>query len=151
MGLWSRKKKACFIHCISFMIEPVVRTTPTVDVVKGYQTILKCSYSTSVQSVTWLKADTSGKNAQRIIATIHFTNGTAEKSGCGYNAGRFDITNNFSLILKEAVMEDDGRHRCEVLDSKTSALRSNHTDLTVIGLYHSFTLYEPVLRQLPTG
>ena len=99
---------------------------------KGNQISLPCNYSQVVHTIDWRKEDDS---IGVPIVMLNVTDGNFERSGLGYNEGRFNISRDYSLILKDVSFQDEGRYICKVLDAETGLYRSNHTDLSIRGTH----------------
>ena len=55
------------------------------------------------------------------------------RCGPGVVEGRFNISDDFSLIINPVKMHDGGRYSCQVSDIASGMTYSNHTDVTVYG------------------
>ena len=60
-----------------------------------------------------------------------------KRSGPGYDAGRYNVTNDFSLLIHDVSVKDEGRYICEVSDFETGRVFRNYTNVTVTGMYYS--------------
>ena len=61
----------------------------------------------------------------------HFNVG--ERVGPGYDEGRFNISEDYSLVIEDVEIEDEGRYFCEASDTKTGRNSLNYSDVTVFG------------------
>ena len=57
-----------------------------------------------------------------------------ERSGPGYDEGRYNMTNDYSLIIHDVSVEDEGRYICEISDFETGQVFRNYTEVTVTGM-----------------
>ena len=60
-----------------------------------------------------------------------------ERSGPGYDRGRYNMTNDYSLIIHDVSVEDEGTYICEVSDFETGRVFRNYTNVTVTGMCYS--------------
>ena len=108
-----------------------VWTLPLVSAEVGSSAELACDYAHDVQTMYWSKQNQSGY-FERIVTLENYLN-NGSRTGLGYETGRFEVTNNFSLVINNVKYEDEGRYLCEVLDVATGHVFGNHTDVTVTG------------------
>ena len=126
-------KTSAQIHFIGFIeaADPVVGTIPSVTLKEGSEAELKCEYERDALAVFW-KYGFDYQTADRVVI-LDLQNQKGEKSGPGYASGRFDITDEFSLVIVEVRVEDEGRYYCEVSDNELGVVFRNHTDVKVGG------------------
>ena len=74
------------------------------------------------------------QTADRVVI-LDLQNQKGVRSGPGYDSGRFNITDEFSLVISEVRVVDEGRYYCEVSDNLLGVVFRNHTDVEV-GAYN---------------
>ena len=108
-------------------------TEPEVVLQKDTRGMLPCRVDPSVDVglVFWssgLTLSTAG-----IVVHMSLLSEKRTKSGTGYEAGLYDIDDEFSLIINNASVEDNGNFFCEISEKGTGALSHNHTNVVVFG------------------
>ena len=115
--------------------EPTVGMEPYVSLQKGATGLLPCKYNDDVSAVTWSKGPAI-IGADLLLVYDTFLQ-TWRTWGPGYDSGLYNVTNEFSLVINTAAIENNDRYFCEVLDVATGRPFSNHTDVTIFGKFRS--------------
>ncbi|XP_071503380.1 uncharacterized protein [Diadema antillarum] len=101
----------------------------SVELVEGKPGVLPCKVSTEeALAVFWTKA---GDLPNVFLTILHLEGSPGHKSGQGYEAGLYDISKNFSLIIKDVRFEDEGLYICDILDDATTAITRRTTNVYV--------------------
>ena len=66
------------------------------------------------------------------------------KAGYGYAEGIYDVEANFSLIINDVMIENDGYYFCEILDVDTGRSFANKTRVEVFGEWDQVLFFEDV-------
>ena len=113
---------------------------PSVALEEGSRAELLCDYQRDAIAVYWKKGNTSSTAVYVIILDLQYNKG--QRSGPGYEEGRFYMTDNYTLIIEEVRVDDEGRYFCEVSDDLLGKIFRNYTDVAVVGtlsfLFHCF-------------
>ena len=96
---------------------------------EGSTAELKCEYERDALAVFW-KYGYDYQTAVHVVI-LDLQNQKGERSGPGYDTGRFNITDEFALVISEVKIEYEGRYYCEVSDNILGAVFRNHTDVAV--------------------
>ena len=110
--------------------EPIVGTAPDIHLEKGTRGTLPCKLERDVAMVSWSRGQ-SPKTADILIMLSLYNEW--RKAGPGYIEGLFDVDTNFSLIIWDVSVEDQGDYFCEVLDLNTGRSFWNSTVVSVFG------------------
>ena len=115
-------------------------TEPEVVLQKDTRGVLPCRVNPSVDVgiVFWTRGQTL--STAQIVVTIGLLSETITKWGAGYEAGLYDIDDDFSLIIKNASLEDNGNFFCEISEKGTGALSHNRTNVVVFGKWDIFDI-----------
>ena len=123
------------IHCIRFISAfatgPYVGTKPQITLQKGTEGVIPCKIEDAVYAVYWSKGSTASTAKTIVMLDNHFNAG--QRVGAGYDEGRFNISEDFSLVIEDVQVADEGRYFCEGSDSKTGRNFLNHSDVSVYG------------------
>ena len=103
-------------------------TLSLLTVERGSSTELPCGYDHEVNTVFWRKENSSAVDAEQ-IATL-YSNGS-RIGHPGFDTRRFDITSNYSLVINDVRLEDEGLYFCQVLDSALDETFGNYTYVKV--------------------
>eukprot|EP00057_Strongylocentrotus_purpuratus_P015729 XP_011670203.1 PREDICTED: uncharacterized protein LOC105441089 [Strongylocentrotus purpuratus] len=129
-------KLLCLLGFLSLLIQgreasivPVVETIPEITVTFGEEGLLKCAYERKSFAVYWRFVSDSSYGDLLVALDQYYQVG--ERSGPGYDEGRFNMTNDFSLLIHDVTVKDEGRYICEVSDFETGVVFRNYTDVTV--------------------
>ena len=108
-------------------------TDPSRVLELGSRASLPCSYPNEISVVIWYKGDVTTTEGKLVFLNVE----NGERSGDGYadGAGRFDLTDDYALIIENVTTEDEGKFICQVSDTSAGATRENYTVVTVIGEY----------------
>ena len=80
---------------------------------RGVQGVLPCQINlTEIFSVFWKKGN-AFSSAEEIITLVIFMN-AGDRNGPGYDAGTFNISNNYSLVIHDVQIANEGRYFCAV-------------------------------------
>ncbi|XP_030851435.1 uncharacterized protein LOC115928430 [Strongylocentrotus purpuratus] len=111
--------------------DTVITTNPQVTLQLRQSTygILQCTVHIKARRVSWKKGITSSANGSFVV--IENNQGVAERSGAGYDDGTYNITQDYSLVIKEVQVHHEGLYVCEVTDDTGLSFR-NHTFANVI-------------------
>ena len=109
-------------------------TDEHVTLENGIRGEVPCRVTRQVDSITWSKGPNFAAS-QRLLV-FQFYNNEWSKLGSGYTEGLYDIEANFSLVINDVKIQDDGFFFfCEILDRDTGQSFANKTELDVIGRY----------------
>eukprot|EP00057_Strongylocentrotus_purpuratus_P006280 XP_011660754.1 PREDICTED: uncharacterized protein LOC105436663 [Strongylocentrotus purpuratus] len=129
-------KLLCLLGLLSLLMQgreasvvPVVKTIRETTVASGEEGLLKCAYERKAYAVYWKFLSDSSSINLLVVLDQHYQVG--ERSGPGYDEGRFNITNDYSLLIHDVSVEDEGRYICEVSDFETGQVLRNYTNVTV--------------------
>ncbi|XP_072166176.1 uncharacterized protein [Diadema setosum] len=101
----------------------------SVELIAGERGVVPCRVTTQTAlGVFWIKA---GDPPNVYLTILHLESSPGLKSGQGYEAGLYDISNNFSLIIKDVQFEDEGQYFCDILDFATTAITRRTTNVYV--------------------
>ena len=114
-------------------VDPLVGTVSSVILKEGSRGELICNYEREALAVYWKKGNTSSTAVHVVILDLEYNKG--QRSGPGYEDGRFDMTDNYTLIINDVMIKDGGRYFCEVSDDESGTLIRNYTDVQVIGKF----------------
>lgn len=119
---------------IPIFIEPdtAITTNPQVILhMRQAYGILQCTVHIKARRVSWRKGTTSSANESLVV--IEKNQGVAEISGAGYDEGMYNITHDYSLVIKEVQIHHEGLYICEATDFDTGISFRNHSFVNVIG------------------
>ena len=114
--------------------DPLVGTVSSVTLKEGSRGELICNYQRDALAVYWKKGHSSSTAVHVIILDLEYNKG--QRSGPGYEDGRFNMTDNYTLVINDVMIKDEGRYFCEVSDDDLGKLIRNYTDVHVIGKFH---------------
>ena len=100
--------------------DPIVGTIPSVTLIQGSRGVLPCEYNRSAFAVYW-------KTGGELIVFLDIYYADGSRGGLGYTSGRFNITDDYSLVIKDVAVEDEGRYTCEVSDFLLGTVFRNYT------------------------
>ena len=130
------------LHCFLYAFqstEPLVRTWSNANLERGSHRSIPCSYGWPVDSVTWSKGDAHSNIVD--LVSLSLTNGNMARSGWGYDGDRFNISDDYSLVLKDVMIWDGGRYFCTVFDPALRISPYSHTNVMVFGWYPIILLF----------
>ena len=104
-------------------------TQPSAHLQIGTQGVLPCrsDAAKSLDAVFWVKTLPSSAEKPIVHLQILGTN----RGGPGYEDGSFNISDDFSLVIKSLRVQDEGRYICQAFHS--GSVFKNYTDLRVFG------------------
>ena len=119
-----------------------VDTEPEVVLQKDTRGVLPCRVNPSVDVgiVFWSRGPTL--STAEIVVSMGLLSERRSKSGTGYQAGLYDIDDEFSLIVINASVEDNGNFFCEISEKGSGALSHNHTNVVVFGKCDIFDIVQ---------
>ncbi|XP_072164337.1 uncharacterized protein, partial [Diadema setosum] len=117
-------------------VASVVGTAPNVQGWKGEDIRLPCDIQEDPLAVFWLKEGIPGQQQRTTKAT--FADGEFPSS-----EERFDIDKNFSLVISDLEVADEGRYYCQVL-LKNTHIFENTTIITIGSMATGHTIEECV-------
>ena len=110
---------------------------------KGTRGLLPCSVNRAVDIAWWRK----GLTAELAKEIIRLDVASGQRSGQGYDDGSFTISDNFSLILMDPRVEDEGRYFCEVFIGELGTGLRNYTDVEIFGkLYFHYAAHTKIIK-----
>ena len=113
-------------------MEVIVSTDPEVVLQKGERGVLPCRVGREVGAVTWSRGPEI-TTADIVIALQLLPNGEFIKAGQGDDDELYDISDNFSLIIIESTIDNNGNYFCDVLDLDSGQPIVNNTNVIVFG------------------
>ena len=128
-----------------FTSDTAITTNPqaTLQLRQATYSILPCTVHIKARRVSWKKGTTSSGNESLVV--IENNQGSAERSGAGYEEGTYNITLDYSLVIKELQIHHEGLYVCQVTDDTGISFR-NQTFVNVFGKYSSRTEYNFTAR-----
>ena len=102
-------------------------TEPLKVFITGAEASLPCQYDQKTYLVRWKKEEDGD---DKTLVTLDLHGNIGERSGLGYDEGRFNITENYSLVIQDIGHEDEGTYICAVTDGRVFR---NTTIVKVIG------------------
>ncbi|XP_071495346.1 uncharacterized protein [Diadema antillarum] len=105
-----------------------VVTEASVEFNEGEKGVLPCRVNRDVGYVQWTR---STDPPDHKLAKLHLYSTPPVRSGQGYGAGLFNITDDFSLIIKNVKPEDEALYTCFVMDYGNDAGYFNVTRVFV--------------------
>ncbi|XP_063961086.1 uncharacterized protein LOC135155550 [Lytechinus pictus] len=109
---------------------PTVGTTPSVLLINGSSAILPCQYHHDVYEIYWVQQNGHEPRGDTLVhLDIYFD--TGKRSGKGVDEGRFNTSDDFSLLIEPVIIQDYGRYSCIVSDIASGNSYQNYTDVTV--------------------
>ena len=114
-------------------VDPLVGSVSSVTLKEGSRGELVCNYQRDAIAVYWKKGNTSSTAVYIVILDNKYNKG--QRSGPGYVDGRFDISDNYTLVINDVMIKDEGRYFCEVSDDDLGKLIRNYTDVQVTGKF----------------
>ena len=76
----------------------------------------------------------SDSSSSDLLPVKHRLYPVGKRSGQAYDGGRFNITDDYSLVIHDVSVEDGGRYICSVADLKTGQVFRNYTNVAVTGM-----------------
>ena len=100
-------------------------TDPSRDLELGFRASLPCTYPNEISVVIWYKGPATTNEGKLIFLNV--ANGMRDGVGYGNGDGRFNISDDYALIIENVTTEDEGRYICLVSDRSAGATRQNYT------------------------
>eukprot|EP00057_Strongylocentrotus_purpuratus_P028037 XP_011682511.1 PREDICTED: uncharacterized protein LOC105446858 [Strongylocentrotus purpuratus] len=97
--------------------------------------ILQCTVHIKVRKVSWKRRTISSANESLVI--LENSEDAVKRSGTGFEEGMYNITQDYSLVIKEVQIHHEGLYICEVTDFDTGISFRNHSFVNVVGNYSS--------------
>ncbi|XP_063960524.1 uncharacterized protein LOC135155467 [Lytechinus pictus] len=110
---------------------PTVGTEPSVQLLNGSSAILPCQYNHDVYEIYWVYQNGHDESGGDTIVKLDVYFDIGKRSGKGFEEGRFNISDDFSLLIEPVMMQDYGRYSCIVSDIASGKSYKNYTDVTV--------------------
>ena len=136
-----RKSRKLTFHVLlgpEASIDPVVETIPEINVTSGEKGLLRCSYERKPYVVYWIFTNES--SSSNLLVALHQYILVGERSGPGYDEGRFNITNDYSLLIHDVSVKDEGKYTCKVADLELNRVFLNHTNVNVLHCWYNVQL-----------
>eukprot|EP00057_Strongylocentrotus_purpuratus_P014091 XP_011668565.1 PREDICTED: uncharacterized protein LOC105440289 [Strongylocentrotus purpuratus] len=113
------------------VVDTALTTNPQVTIQMRQATygILQCAVHIKARRVSWKKGTTSSANESLVV--MESNTNVSERSGGGYYDGTYNITRDYSLVIKELKIHHEGLYVCEVTDHTGISFR-NHTFVNVV-------------------
>ncbi|XP_063961088.1 uncharacterized protein LOC129268034 [Lytechinus pictus] len=108
-----------------------VGTKPSVQLLNGSRAILPCQYHHAVYEMYWVYNNGHKEPGGDTLVYLDMYFNIGKRSGKGVDEGRFNISDDFSLLIEPVVMQDGGRYSCIVSDLASGNSCDNYTDVTV--------------------
>ena len=113
-----------------------VTTTREVTLRKGTTGRLPCHVDGKVNAVSWSKGTNYLTAAKLVILDMLI----GQRAGPDYYRGFYNISDDFSLVINEVQVANEGRYFCEMSDFDTDGLIFNETKVNIIGKVSYTTL-----------
>nr|XP_054761597.1 uncharacterized protein LOC129268034 [Lytechinus pictus] len=108
-----------------------VGTKPSVQLLNGSSAILPCEYHHAVYGIYWVYQNGHEESEGDTLVELDMFFDIGKRSGKGVDEGRFNISDDFSLLFEPVMMKDGGRYSCIVSDIASGISYKNYTDVTV--------------------
>ncbi|XP_030851645.1 uncharacterized protein LOC115928511 [Strongylocentrotus purpuratus] len=114
------------------VVDTAITTNPqaTLQLRQATFGLLQCTVHIKARRVSWKKRTTS--LADESLVVMESNKNISERSGAGYYDGTYNITQEYSLVIKELQIHHEGLYVCEVTDDTGMSFR-NHTFVNVVG------------------
>ncbi|XP_063960355.1 uncharacterized protein LOC135155389 [Lytechinus pictus] len=109
----------------------IVGTEPSVQLLNSSSAILPCQYNHAVYEIYWEYHNGNKEHEGEILVNLDMYFNTGKRSGKGFEEGRFNISDDFSLLIEPVMMKDGGQYSCIVSDIASGNSYENYTDVTV--------------------
>ncbi|XP_063960354.1 uncharacterized protein LOC135155388 isoform X2 [Lytechinus pictus] len=109
----------------------IVGTTPSVQLLNGSSAILPCQYNHDVYEIYWVYHNGHDESGGDTIVHLDMYFHIGSRCGKGFEEGRFNISDDFSLLIEPVMMQDGGLYSCIVTDIASGSSYKNYTDVTV--------------------
>ena len=103
-----------------------VMTLPSATFETGSRGSLPCRYVDDIFAVYWRKKTDAG------VTDLVILDNKGQRTNLT-DDDRFNVTDDFSLIIDGVKAGDEGEYICEVLDFATGTISRNETTVTVVG------------------
>ena len=135
----------CIVSVKKTTSELTIGTEPHVTLQIGTRGLLPCDVKGAIEYVHWIKGPNIDFTNEPVI--IYFPNqNDSNKEGPGYDNGKYDITVEFSLVLKTVDIYNEDVYFCTVHDMNTNELYYNQTIVTVFGKYEMHILVTIIIQ-----
>ncbi|XP_041472541.1 uncharacterized protein LOC121421807 [Lytechinus variegatus] len=108
-----------------------VGTKPSVQLLNGSRAILPCQYNYAVYGIYWVYQNGHEEPAGDTLVHLDTYFDIGKRSGKGVDEGRFNISDDYSLLIDPVMMKDGGRYSCIVSDIASGGSYKNCTEVTV--------------------
>ncbi|XP_072175694.1 uncharacterized protein [Diadema setosum] len=122
----------------------VVNTAPNVRGWRGEDIRLRCDFPEKPFAVFWVMESTSMSQLQRKMTMARFIDGNFESV-----EERFDIDKNFSLVITDLTVADEGRYFCQVVLQSFENFE-NSTFLTISSMPSKHVIEECIGQNQPS-
>ncbi|XP_071476230.1 uncharacterized protein, partial [Diadema antillarum] len=102
----------------------------SVELQEREQGVLPCVVNRRTDFVYWWRTDVVQPD---FLIVLHHLSGELVRSGNGYEAGVYNVSDDFSLIINEVKQEDEGEYECQAVDLVNNIIYSK----TAIASFHS--------------
>ena len=99
----------------------------SIEVVEGDQGVISCKVKGMVSVAIWTKVG----NPPELLVILNQNGDPGEKSGDGYEAGLFNITDEFALVINEVKPEHAGQYICQIADYSSASTYESATNVTL--------------------
>ncbi|XP_030851649.1 uncharacterized protein LOC115928512 [Strongylocentrotus purpuratus] len=113
------------------VVDTAITTNPqaTLQLRRATFGLLQCTVHIKARRVSWKKGTTS--LADESLVVMESNTNISERSGAGYYDGTYNITEEYSLVIKELQIHHEGLYVCEVTDDTGMSFR-NHTFVNLV-------------------
>nr|XP_054760999.1 uncharacterized protein LOC129267303 [Lytechinus pictus] len=110
---------------------PYVGTEPSVQLINGSSGILPCQYNHDVYEIYWVYENGHNESEGDTLVHLDMYFDIGSRSGKGVDEGRFNISDDFSLLIDPVMMQDAGRYSCIVSDIASGVSYKSYSYVTV--------------------
>ena len=123
-----------FLLVTEELSEPVVVTQREVILQMGTQGVLPCRVHSDddIALMIWY---IQTPNSKIELVELNFLGDIPERFGPGYETKFYNISDEFSLIIKDVKIQDRGTYICEMVTLEESEPFNNNTIVSVFGMY----------------
>ena len=115
----------------------MVSTEPEVTVERGTTGVMPCRVDGEIFSAFWRKGSTFSQ-ATELVTYMN----PGQRFGPGYDEGKFNMSDDLSLIIHDVQITDEGRYYCAIVnDIEKSDIFKKHSEPSVYGMCQIIHIY----------